>query len=437
LNGHKDQAFQRLRDLNEVRGKSIGNAVRSKHDAAHGCPLERVRNPRSATGDIFPRYPVGMAIDLDHNATTPCLPEVWEAMRPWAVASWSNPASSHGAGRAARRALEDSREEIASLLGAWPDEVVFTSGATEANAMALAGIGSGNRVAASDLDHPSIRENLTVAESRGARVSRLPRADRGIINPRDWAALCPEAPNLQVATLAGHETGAVQDMPALIDASRRRFGEAGAWHIDATQAAGKIPVDFHRLEVSTLSFSAHKFFGPKGVGALLVRRAVSLPPLFVGGGQQRGRRSGTEAVYLAVGMAKALRMAVDGMADRQNACSGLRERFLSGLSPCKPWEILGPLEGGLDHVLLIAFPGVRSDMALMALDLEGISCSAGAACSSGSSLPSPALGLIGLPEEHRRSVIRFSLGPFLNTEEVSMAGSRVANIIARLRGPHA
>lgn len=375
-----------------------------------------------------------MAIYLDHNATTPCLPEVWDAMRPWAVESWANPASAHGPGRTARRALEDAREEIASLMGAWPDEVVFTSGATEANALALAILNPGDTVAASHLEHPSIRENLLARSAKGTRVIWLPKAKSGIIAPEDWAGLCPEPPTLQVMTLAGHETGAIQDMATLVEAIRARHGRAGRWHLDATQAVGRICVDFHRLQASTLSFSAHKFFGPKGIGAILCRRGAEIAPLFPGGGQQKGRRAGTEPVALAVGMATALRLAVADMRSRNERCLALRALFLAGMESFAPWTILGPETGGMPHVLLMAFPGVRADLALMALDLEGVACSAGAACSSGSMLPSPALELMGVPEELRRSVIRFSLGPFLAEEEIVQSAEIVGKVIRRLRG---
>lgn len=375
-----------------------------------------------------------MAIFLDHNSTTPCLPEVWDAMRPWAVESWANPASAHGLGRAARRALENAREEIASLVGTWPDEVVFTSGATEANALALAGLKPGDLVAASHLEHPSIRENLLSLANKGVKVHWLPRAQRGVIAPADWAGLCPQPPTLQVITLAGHETGAIQDLAALREATRSTHEDSGRWHLDATQAVGKVPFDFHRLEASTVSFSAHKFFGPKGIGALLVRRGGTVTPLFPGGGQQQGRRSGTEPVALAVGMAVALRLAVADMRPRHEKCLALRERFQAALESAAPWDILGPETGGLPHVMLVAFPGVRADMALMALDLEGVACSAGAACSSGSMLPSPALGLLGVEEELRRSVVRFSLGPFLTDNDVVRAAEIVCRVIRRLRG---
>lgn len=375
-----------------------------------------------------------MAIYLDHNSTTPCLPEVWDAMRPWALESWANPASSHGPGRAARRALENAREEIAALLGAWPDEVVFTSGATEANAMALAFLRQGHTVAASQMEHPSVRENLMGQTLRGVRVHWLPKAERGVIAPEDWAGLCQEPPTLQVVTLGGHETGAIQDMAALLEATRARHGKPGHWHLDATQAVGKIPVDFHRLEASTLSFSAHKFFGPKGIGALLARRGVSVTPLFQGGGQQEGRRPGTQPVALAVGMAMALRMAVADMEPRREKCLALRARFLNGLEGASPFSVLGPETGGLPHVLLTAFPGIRADMATMAFDLEGVACGAGTACSSGSSLPSPALEVLGVSPEIGRSVVRFSMGPFLDAEDMARAGDIVAQVVRRLRG---
>lgn len=379
------------------------------------------------------RYPEGMAIFLDHNSTTPCLPQVWDAMRPFATETWANPASSHGPGRAARRALEDARESIAHCLKAWPNEVVFTSGATEANVMAMAAIKAGDAVVTSHLEHASLREAVRLLELRHVQVRRLGRAPSGVIDPEAWAVLFDSTVALQTITMAGHETGAIQNVAELTRVGRLGSSGKAQVHVDATQAIGKIPFDFHRLEAATAAFSAHKFFGPKGIGALLVRRGHHIPPLLVGGEQQQGRRAGTEPVALAVGMALALRMAVESMVERQQRSIQLRKRFLGGLEMCAPWHVLGPAEGGLSHTMLIAFPGVRADLALMALDLEGVACSTGSACSSGSMVPSPALALLNIPQAWERSVIRFSLSPFQDESLIDQAAGIISSVVHRLR----
>ncbi len=374
-----------------------------------------------------------MAIFIDHNSTTPCLPQVWEAMRPYATETWANPASSHSPGRAARRALEDARESIAHCLKAWPNEVVFTSGATEANAMAMAALQPGDAVVTSHLEHASLREAMRLLEARHVQVRRLSRAPAGVIDPEEWKLLFDPTVTMQTITMAGHETGAIQNVVELTRMGRLGSSGKAQVHLDATQAIGKIPFDFHRLEAASAAFSAHKFFGPKGIGALLVRRGHHLPPLLVGGEQQQGRRAGTEPVALVVGMSIALQLAVEAMAARQERTSKLRARFLTGLKSCAPWHLLGPMDGGLTHTLLVAFPSVRADMALMALDLEGVACSTGSACSSGSMLPSPALALLDIPAEWHKSVIRFSLSPFQDETMIDEAARIVSRVVHRLR----
>ncbi|MGH7172832.1 MAG: cysteine desulfurase family protein, partial [Gemmataceae bacterium] len=239
-------------------------------------------------------------IYLDNNATTPLLPAVWESMRPYVSEVFGNPASAHAAGRRARRALEDARETLASHLGAQADEVLFTSGATEANNLALFGL-SGDPPAhllASPIEHPSVAEPLRRLAETGFTLDTLPVDAQGCVR----AETLPDRLRLVAVMRANHETGALQPIRAMTEAlsGRARF------HCDATQAAGKIPVHFHDLGVDTLALSAHKFHGPKGIGALLVRRGVKLPPRTWGGHQQHGRRPGTEPVALAVGFAHAL-----------------------------------------------------------------------------------------------------------------------------------
>jgi cysteine desulfurase len=230
--------------------------------------------------------------------------------------------------------------------------------------------------------------------------------------------------------LANHETGAVQPVRALVN----ELPSGAAFHCDAVQAVGKIPVHFHNLGVSTLSLSAHKFHGPKGVGALLVRRGVKLHPQLWGGHQQQGRRPGTEPVALAVGLSAALDLAHREMDTRRAHVQKLRQRLLDRLHPSiDPIISNGPADGGLPHTLNLSFPGVRADALLMALDLAGIACATGSACSSGSLLPSPVLRAMAAPESVLHSAMRFSLSSLLSEEEMDEAARRIASAVTRLR----
>jgi cysteine desulfurase len=370
-------------------------------------------------------------IYLDNNATTPLLPAVAEAMRPFHTEVYGNPASSHAAGRRARRALEEARERTAALLGAHPDEVVFTSGATEANNLALFGLAGEppGRLLASPVEHPSVLEPLRQLAAAGFTLDRLPVDARGVV-PVDTLddTLRPDT-RLVAVMRANHETGALQPVGELAG----RVGGRAAFHCDAVQAAGKVPVDFHALGVDTLAVSAHKFHGPKGVGALLVCRGSRLRPRAFGGHQQQGRRPGTEPVALAAGLSAALEVAVREMEARRAAVRRLRERFLDRLrAEVTPVVINGPGDG-LPHTLNVSFPPLKADLLLVALDLAGVACSTGSACSSGSLLPSPVLEAMGVPPEVLHSAMRFSLSPLQTEAEVDEGAGRVAAVVRRLR----
>jgi cysteine desulfurase len=371
-------------------------------------------------------------IYLDHNATTPPLPEAWDAMRPVMAEAFGNPSSAHAVGRRARRALDDARERIAALLGALPDEVTFTGGATEANNIAvfgLAGHGRAARCHASHIEHPCVTEPLRQLAARGVPVEWVPVDARGAI---DWRAT-PAPGALVCAMLANHETGATQPVRAIAAA----LPPGANLHCDAVQAVGKVPVDFATLGATTLSASAHKFGGPKGIGVLLTKRGTDLTPLTFGGHQQAGRRPGTEPVALAVGMAVALDHAVRNMAANRARAEGLRERFWLGLRRgCSPVVLNGPELGAADAIpttLNVSFPGCRADLLLMALDLAGVACATGSACSSGSLLPSPVLRAMGVSDEVLRSALRFSFAPTQPVEELDAALGRIAECVNRLR----
>jgi cysteine desulfurase len=394
-------------------------------------------------------------IYLDNNATTPLLPAVWEAMAPYALQAYGNPASAHSFGRKARRALEDARERVAVLLDAHADEVIFTSGATEANNFALLGAvgpashrsllpktdealvlprsggeGSAPHLLASPLEHPSVVEPLAQLVERGFALNHLPVSDKGIIVDNVLVNLLRPETCLVAVQLVNHEMGAIQPIAALA----RGLPPSVRFHCDATQAVGKLPVRFHELGVTSLALSAHKFHGPKGIGALLLRRGTSLTPRTFGGHQQQGRRPGTEPVALVVGLAAALDLAISEMQIRFNHVLTLRLRLLDALRRgAAPVVLNGPESEGVPHCLNLSFPSLRADLLLMRLDLAGVLCSAGSACSSGSLLPSPVLRALRLPEELLTSAVRLSLSPLLTIQQIDEAAYRICQSVNDLR----
>jgi cysteine desulfurase len=374
-------------------------------------------------------------IYLDNNATTPMLPAVWEAMRPYLTDIHGNPASAHQVGRRSRQGLEGAREKTAFLLDADADEVIFTSGATEANNLGIFGLAaeSPGHIICSPIEHPCVVEPVRSLAERGFTLDWLPVDATGVVRVEALPDRLRADTRLLCVMLANHETGAVQP----IADCRSWIADCGRpihLHCDAAQAVGKIAVRFHELEVSTLSLSAHKFHGPKGIGALLVRLGTKLRPLLLGGHQQRGRRPGTEPVALAVGLATALEIAERERVGRWARVQELRTRLLDYLhAKAAPVVVNGPETNGLPHTLNLSFPGCRADVLLMNLDLAGVACSTGSACSSGSLLPSPVLRAMAVPDERLHSAMRFSLSALLSEEEVEEATRRIAAVVRRLR----
>jgi cysteine desulfurase len=402
-------------------------------------------------------------IYLDHNATTPLLPAAWEVMRPLMTGAVGNPASAHHAGRAARRALEDAREAVAALLGAFPDEVIFTSGATEANNLAVFGLVDARRggdegyiarglprgpdaprpgaspglytghVLASPVEHPCVTGPLEQLAARGVEVEWLPVSPRGIVPVESVVPRVRPDTRLVSVMLANHETGALQPVRDIA----RSLPPGVPVHCDAAQAVGKAPVNFRDLGVTALTASAHKFGGPVGVGVLLLKRGALLRPLTYGGHQQQGRRPGTEPVVLAVGMAAALEHTFLHLDANRAHLGALRARLWDRLRElAAPVVLNGPEIGSPDALpttLNVSFPGCRADVLLMALDLAGVACSTGSACSSGSLLPSPVLRAMGVPDEVLRSAIRFSFGPGVDFADIDEAADRIGSAVRRVR----
>ena len=384
------------------------------------------------------------SIYLDNNATTRPLPEVVEAMdRVWRDA-FANPGSRHAAGRAARRVLEASRETIAQVLDAEPDEVVFTSGGTEAINLATFGLARGNgTIATGPGEHPATTEAVAALAQRGWRhrvmevdsEGRLVKSEPAGLSRRDKRGGSQDeaAGSLKLVSLllAHNETGVVQDPRALIEACN---AQGVPTHLDAVQAVGKAPVSFKRLGTTALSFGAHKFHGPRGIGGLLVRRGVKLAPLLYGGHQESDRRPGTEPVALIAGMAKALELFQRDAEIRSSAMRAARDRLETGLAEsCPPVVVHGRNAQRLPNTASVAFPGLDGEALLVALDLGGVACSLGSTCASGSAEPAPILLAMGVPPEVALATVRFSVSFETTVEEVDEAVRRITGVVERLR----
>ena len=369
-------------------------------------------------------------IYLDNNATTAVHPAVVAAMQPFWSDSFANANSAHRSGQHARRAIDAARECIAACLDATPEEVIFTPSATIANNLALWGLGElrPGTIISSPLEHPSVLESLReLARQRGHFLKLLSVNSHGLINPFDLSS--GSELRLVGVQWANHEIGVVQNLPSLVS----QFPSI-PFHCDATQAVGRIPVSFRAAGVTSLSFSAHKFHGPKGIGCLLLRQGHSLRPLWHGGDHPGALLPGTEPVALIVGMAKALDMACRELADRVDQIRQLRTLFLSGLQQrAGPFLVNGSDTNGVPHTVNLSFPGCDAATLFMKLDLAGVACSTGAACASGSHQPSPVLQALGLTPEVVQSALRFSLCHFLTADEVLDATQRIAHAVRTLR----
>jgi tRNA (5-methylaminomethyl-2-thiouridylate)-methyltransferase len=367
-------------------------------------------------------------IDLDHNATTPLAPEVLEAMTAALRDLPGNASSTHAAGRAAREAVEQARAEIAVLIGATPEEIVFTSGGTESNDLAIRGTLSargGREAVTSPIEHPSVLGALGSAD-----VAWVPIGPEGEIDPAALGGLVSAQTALVALALANHELGNVTDVAACAALARA----AGAVvHSDAVQAAGKIPIDVRRLGVDTLAVSAHKLHGPKGVGALFIRRGLPFQPVLRGGHQERERRAGTENVAGIVGFGVAARLARAALRADAARVGPLRDRLAARLLAIPAARRNGDAAHALPGTLNVAFPGAPGQLIAAALDLAGVCVSTGAACSSASLEPSPVLLALGRSREEAACAVRFGLGRGTTEAEVDRAAALTAEIVARVR----
>ncbi len=373
---------------------------------------------------------------LDHAATTPVDPAVARASVDCMERGFGNPSSLHAFGRAARHAMQEGREKVAALIGAAFEEIVFTSGGTEADNLALHGAAEarrerGDHLIVSGIEHHAVLETAGELEGRGFRVTRLPVDGDGLVDPEEVRRAITSRTVLISVMLANNEVGTIQEVAAIGRIARER---EVLFHSDAVQAAGSIPVDVGRLNVDLLSVSAHKLYGPKGIGALYVRKGVRLEPLLHGGGQERGRRAGTENLPGIVGFGVAAELAVAKREERAARAASLRDRLVAGvLAQIPDARLNGHSTKRLPGNAHFSFLGVEGEAILLNLDLEGIACSSGSACASGTTEPSHVLTAMGLPGEWAGGSVRLTLGEANDAGDVDRALEVLPRVVAKLR----
>ena len=370
---------------------------------------------------------------LDNNATTPVLPEVFEAMRPYFSERFGNASSIHHHGQETRAAVEGARDSVAALLGCRASEIVFTSGGTESDNLAIAGLTApGDHAITSSVEHHAVLHAVKHLEKIGREITCLPVDGRGLVDPDDvQRALRPNTKLISIM-MANNETGVLQPFEEI----GRIAAEADVFfHTDAVQAAAKIPIDVARVGCDALSISGHKIHAPQGIGALYVRKATRLQPLFHGGRHERSRRAGTENVPGIVGLGKAAELAVQGFERRDDQkLAALRDRLQQGiLSQIDEAGVNGDGAVRTPNTTNIYFDHIDGEPLVIALDLKGLAVSSGAACSSGAIEPSHVLTAMGLRPDRARASVRFSLSKQTTQEDIDFALALVPETVARLR----
>jgi len=372
-------------------------------------------------------------IYLDNNATTPLLPEVFEAMRPYFTERFGNASSIHHHGQETRAAVESARESVADLLGCHPSEIVFTSGGTEADNLAIAGlIAAGDHVVTSSIEHHAVLHACKHLGESCCEVTFLPVDGRGLVDPDDLRRALRSNTKLISIMMANNETGVLQPVEEI----GRIAAEAGVpFHTDAVQAAGKVPIDVERIGCHALSISGHKMHAPQGVGALYVRKGTRLQPLFYGGGHERSRRAGTENVPGIVALGKAAQLAREALERGDGKkIAALRDRLEQAiLAQAEDAGVNGAGAPRVPNTTNIHFDHIEGEAIVIALDLKGLAVSGGAACSSGATEPSHVLTAMRLCADQARASIRFSLGRQTTSEDIDFALALVPETIARLR----
>jgi cysteine desulfurase len=370
---------------------------------------------------------------LDNNATTPLLPEVFEAMRPYFAERFGNASSIHHHGQETRAAVENARESVAALLGCRASEIVFTSGGTEADNLAISGlVKAGDHVITSSIEHHAVLHACKHLEEIGCEVTCVPVNGRGLVDPDDVRRVLRPTTKLISIMTANNETGVLEPVEEI----GKIAAEAGiSFHTDAVQAAGKVPINVERIGCHALSISGHKMHAPQGVGALYVRKGTGIQPLFYGGRHERSRRAGTENVAGIVALGKAAQLAKQAL-DRgdDKKVADLRDRLEQGiLAQVDEAGVNGAGAPRVPNTTNLHFDHIEGEAIVIALDLKGLAVSTGAACSSGAIEPSHVLLAMGLRPDQARASIRFSLGKQTSADDIDFALALVPETVARLR----
>jgi cysteine desulfurase len=381
-------------------------------------------------------------IYLDHSATTPADPRVIEAMLPYLTEKFGNASSVHGWGQEARAAVDRARRQLARLIGARANEIVLTSGGTEANNLAIRGVcevakSHRRHIITSAIEHPSVRGVIDSFAKQGWEVTRLPVYDDGIVRTEDVRSALREDTVLVSVMVANNEIGTIQpiaEIGALIREKRERAHRNLWFHTDAVQAAGRVSIEVESLGIDLLSLSGHKIYAPKGAGALYLRRGVRLVPQQIGGHQERERRAGTESVANIVAFGAAAELAQNEMDARNEHTRRLRDRFEKEVA-ARIGEVTfnGDRERRLPHLSNISFRFIEGEGLLIHLDMQGVAVSTGSACSSGTLEPSPVIRALGRDEELARGAIRFSFGKDNSEEDVEYALEALQRAVESLR----
>ena len=370
---------------------------------------------------------------LDNSATTPVLPEVFEAMRPYFAERFGNASSIHHHGQETRAAVEGARESVAALVGCRAAEIVFTSGGTESDNLAIFGtVRAGDHVITSTIEHHAVLNTCKHLEMNGCEITYVAVDENGRVDPDDVRRALRANTKLISIILANNETGVLQPIAEI----GRIADEADVYfHTDAVQAAGKVPIDVSLLGCDLLTISGHKIHGPQGIGALYVRKGTKIEPLLHGGRHERSRRAGTENVPGIVGLGKAAELARCGLNEGEvNRVAALRDRLERGiLNQIEATHINGLAASRVPNIANIRFDGIEGESLVIALDLKGLAVSTGAACSSGSIEPSHVLLAMGLKTSEARGSVRFSLGKQNTEEDLDFALTLVPETVARLR----
>jgi cysteine desulfurase len=372
---------------------------------------------------------------LDHAATTPVRPEVRQALLAALDSAWANPSSVHRYGREARATLEDARARLAAVIGADPAEIVFTRAGTEADNLAVLGRARtrpGSAVACSAVEHSAVLGAARAAEAEGHPLSVMPVDGDGLVSMGALDAVLAEGPAVVSVMWANNETGAIQPVEEIA----ARCARAGvAFHSDAVQALGKVPVRASTVPAAMLAFSAHKLGGPRGIGALCLRRGTAVEPLLYGGGQQRGLRPGTEDVAGAVGFAVAAELAEAEREAFAARVGALRDRLEAGLRRAAPDLVVNSAGAPrLPHLCNVSVPGADAEMLLIGMDMEEVAVSSGSACASGAVKLSHVLTAMGLPPDLAAPSVRFSLGRESTEADVTRAVAAFTTVVNRVRG---